>query len=89
MWGPQGLCMHAASCFKSAATSAVNREPDVTPAPPLRPPLLTPAAPARPSLQTFLLESAYAALVANCRPTTALYRVPRQGLLAVGVDYQI
>jgi len=36
-----------------------------------------------------LLDQAYAALVANCRSTTRVYRVPREGLLSLGVDYQL
>ena len=42
-----------------------------------------------PRLQRFLVESLYGTLAGACRPTTASYNVPPEGLLTLGVDYQL
>lgn len=40
-------------------------------------------------LKALLLETLYGTLVANCRPTTRVYRIPRESLLSIGIDYQL
>ena len=52
-------------------------------------PTPTPHHPPPPPEQTFLLDSAYAFMVANVRSTTSHYNLPLRGLLALGIDYQL
>ncbi|KAL4425076.1 hypothetical protein ABPG77_010390 [Micractinium sp. CCAP 211/92] len=40
-------------------------------------------------LKVLLLETLYSTLVANCRPTTRVYQIPRESLLSIGVDFQL
>jgi hypothetical protein len=40
-------------------------------------------------LQRFFVEGLYGTLAANARPTTASYNIDRQGLLQLGVDYEL
>ncbi|KAL4425077.1 hypothetical protein ABPG77_010391 [Micractinium sp. CCAP 211/92] len=40
-------------------------------------------------LKVLLLETLYGTLVANCRPTTRMYQIPRESLLSIGVDFQL
>lgn len=48
-----------------------------------------PPAFAGPALQALLVETLYGTLVANCRPTTHLYRIPHDSLLSIGIDFQL
>ncbi|PRW58025.1 Potassium transporter family isoform C [Chlorella sorokiniana] len=47
------------------------------------------AAPNSRWLKRFFVEGLYGTLAANARPTTASYNIDRQGLLQLGVDYEL
>ena len=42
-----------------------------------------------PPPQRFLVERLYGSLTYLARPTTATYRLPRDGLLQLGIDYEL
>lgn len=50
---------------------------------------LAPTTPPGPGPQVLLLETLYGTLVANCRPTTRVYHIPRESLLSIGIDFQL